>query len=263
GMVKGIGPIFAKQLIKYFGTNIFDIIEQRPDKLLEVEGIGKKRQQKIRAAWAQQKIVREIMVFLQSNGVGISIAVRIYKTYGESAILKVRENPYQLSIDIYRIGFKTADQIAQNLGIDKQSLIRAQAGIRYILQELSNQGHCAEEQEALINKTNQLLNIHKNIIRQAIEIELIERRIILQSVKNEIWVFLSSLAFAEQGVAGHLKRLISETLPWKCFALEKAISLVEKQNNIKLSCTQKAAIEKTLKSKVSVITGGMALEKLR
>ncbi|MGP1947485.1 MAG: SF1B family DNA helicase RecD2, partial [Arsenophonus sp. NC-PG7-MAG3] len=261
GMIKGIGPIFAKQLIQYFGANIFDIIEQNPDKLLEVKGIGKKRQQKIRAAWVKQKMVREIMLFLQSNGVGISIAVRIYKTYGESAILKVRENPYQLSIDIYGIGFKTADKIAQNLGIDRQSLIRAQAGIRYILQELSNQGHCAEEEEALISKTNRLLNIHKNIIRQAIEIELTERRIILQSVKNEIWVFLSSLAFAEQGVAGHLKRLVSETLPWKNITLGKAIPLVEKQNNIKLSYTQKAAIKKTLKSKVSVITGGPGVGK--
>ncbi|MGP1933947.1 MAG: SF1B family DNA helicase RecD2, partial [Arsenophonus sp. NC-XBC3-MAG3] len=261
GMIKGIGPIFAKQLTQYFGANIFDIIEQNPDKLLEVEGIGKKRQQKIRAAWVEQKMVREIMLFLQSNGVGISIAVRIYKTYGESAILKVRENPYQLSIDIYGIGFKTADKIAQNLGIDRQSLIRAQAGIRYILQELSNHGHCAEEEESLISKTNRLLNIHENIIRQAIEIELTERRIILQSVKNEIWVFLSSLAFAEQGVAGHLKRLASETLPWKNITLGKAIPLVENQNNIKLSYTQKAAIKKTLKSKVSVITGGPGVGK--
>ncbi|MGP1925096.1 MAG: SF1B family DNA helicase RecD2, partial [Arsenophonus sp. NEOnobi-MAG3] len=261
GMVKGIGPVFAKQLIKSFGVNIFDIIEQHPDKLFEVKGIGKKRQQKISSALAEQKVVREIMVFLQSHGIGTSRAIRIYKTYGESAIFKIRENPYKLSIDIYGIGFKTADQIAQNLGVDTQSLIRAQAGIRHILEELSNQGHCAEEQGELINKTHRLLNIHEDIIRQAIEIELTERRIVLQSVENEIWIFLSSLAFSEQGVAGHLKRLISETLPWENIALEKTIPWVEKQNKITLSYTQKSAIEKTLKSKVSVITGGPGVGK--
>ncbi|MFP3029380.1 MAG: ATP-dependent RecD-like DNA helicase [Arsenophonus sp.] len=261
GMVKGIGPVFAKQLIKSFGVNIFDIIEQHPDKLFEVKGIGKKRQQKISSAWAEQKVIREIIVFLQSHGIGISRAIRIYKTYGESAIFKIRENPYQLSIDIYGIGFKTADQIAQNLGVDTQSLIRAQAGIRHVLQELSNHGHCAEEQKALINKTHRLLNIHEDIIRQAIEIELTERRLVLQSVENEIWIFLSSLAFSEQGVASHLKRLISETLPWENIALEKTIPWVEKQNNITLSYTQKSAIEKTLKSKVSVITGGPGVGK--
>ncbi|WP_334473086.1 SF1B family DNA helicase RecD2 [Arsenophonus sp. PmNCSU2021_1] len=261
GMVKGIGPVFAKQLIKSFGADVFNVIEHHPDKLLEVEGIGKKRQQKISSAWAEQKVVREIMVFLQSHGVGTSRAVRIYKTYGESAISKVLENPYQLSIDIYGIGFKTADQIAQNLGVDTQSLIRAQAGIRHVLQELSNQGHCAEEQEALINKTHRLLNIHEDIIRQAIEIELTERRLVLQSVENEIWVFLSSLSFAEQGVAGHLKRLISGKLPWENIAQEKSIPWVEKQNKITLSDSQKTAIEKTLNSKVSVITGGPGVGK--
>ncbi|MGP1955353.1 MAG: helix-hairpin-helix domain-containing protein [Arsenophonus sp. NC-PY1-MAG3] len=130
-MVKGIYPIFAKQLIQYFGAIFLILLNRTLINYLKLK-VLEKRQQKIRAAWVEQKMVREIMLFLQSNGVGISIAVRIYKTYGESAILKVRENTYQLSIDIYGIGFKTADKIAQNLGIDRQSLIRAQAGIRYI-----------------------------------------------------------------------------------------------------------------------------------
>jgi exodeoxyribonuclease V alpha subunit len=127
GMVKGIGPHFAKKLVKAFGERVFDVIEQTPERLLELPGIGKKRQERVTGAWAEQKVIREIMVFLQSHGVGTSRSVRIYKTYGELAIEKVRENPYRLALDIHGIGFKTADTLAQKLGIGPQSLLRAQA----------------------------------------------------------------------------------------------------------------------------------------
>jgi exodeoxyribonuclease V alpha subunit len=143
GMVKGIGPHFARKLVRAFGEAVFDVIETAPERLEALEGIGPKRRERVSAAWAEQKVIREIMVFLQSHGVGTSRAVRIYKTYGDEAILKVTENPYRLALDIWGIGFKTADAIARNLGIPRDSLIRAQAGVRHALQVWSEQGHCA------------------------------------------------------------------------------------------------------------------------
>ncbi|WP_425473415.1 helix-hairpin-helix domain-containing protein [Thiohalocapsa marina] len=128
-MVKGIGPHFARTLVQAFGEAVFDVIETTPDRLEELPGIGRTRRARISAAWAEQKVIREIMVFLQSHGVGSSRAVRIYKTYGEAAILTVSENPYRLALDIWGIGFKTADTIAQNLGIPRDSLLRARAGV--------------------------------------------------------------------------------------------------------------------------------------
>ena len=136
GMVKGIGPHFARKLVRAFGEQVFDIIEREPDRLLELEGIGPKRKERVTQAWAEQKVVREIMVFLQSHGVGTARAVRIYKTYGDRAVERVQENPYRLALDIHGIGFKTADAIAQRLGIPRDALMRAQVGVRHVLQEI-------------------------------------------------------------------------------------------------------------------------------
>ena len=149
GMVKGIGPVYAKKLVQKFGEGIFDIIENYSARLEEVEGIGPKRRRKIKEAWAEQKVIREIMVFLHSNGVSTSRAVRIYKTYGEDAIEKVRTDPYRLAKDIPGIGFKTADKIAQKIGIPVDSLIRACAGLSHVLLEATGEGHCALPVELL------------------------------------------------------------------------------------------------------------------
>ena len=135
GMVKGIGPIYAKKLVATFGEKIFEIIEHESARLEDVDGIGPKRRKRIKEAWAEQKVIRQIMVFLHSNGVSTSRAVRIYKTYGEDAIAKVQANPYALAKDIHGIGFKTADQIAQKIGIPVDSLIRACAGLSHVLIE--------------------------------------------------------------------------------------------------------------------------------
>ncbi|CUX96933.1 ATP-dependent RecD-like DNA helicase (plasmid) [Candidatus Doolittlea endobia] len=213
GILRGIGPGFARRLVRFFGDAIFDVIEHEPERLLTLSGIGKERQKQITVAWAKQKMIKEIMVFLQAQGIGITRAVRIYKTYGDEAIKMVRENPYRLALDIQGIGFKTADQIAQNVGIDPCSLIRAQAGVRHVLQELSEQGHCAEEQTALIDQTHKLLAIPKSIIQEAITTEIASRHLISQPVEENIWLFLTPLALAEQGVAKHLKRLAAGPPP--------------------------------------------------
>jgi exodeoxyribonuclease V alpha subunit len=159
GMVKGIGPHFARKLVAAFGEQVFDVIEQTPNRLIELEGIGPKRKQRVIDAWAEQKIIRDIMVFLHSHGVGTARAVRIYKTYGDDAIAKVRENPYRLALDIHGIGFKTADALAQRLGISPGAVIRAQAGVRHVLQGFADDGHCAVNRSELAEAAADLLEI--------------------------------------------------------------------------------------------------------
>lgn len=142
GMIRGIGPVYARKMVKVFGEKVFDIIEAEPDRLREVDGIGPVRAKRITAAWAEQKIVREIMVFLHSHGVGTARAVRIFKTYGSDAVQVMTENPYRLARDIRGIGFKTADAIAMRLGIEKTAIVRVRAGISYALTEAMDDGHC-------------------------------------------------------------------------------------------------------------------------
>ena len=157
GMVKGIGPVYAKKLVEKFSEKIFDIIETESARLEEIDGIGPKRRKRIKDAWAEQKVIRQIMVFLHSNGVSTSRAVRIFKTYGQDAIEKVRGNPYSLAKDIHGIGFKTADQIAQKIGIPADSLIRACAGLSHVLIEATGEGHCALPVELLRDEAGKLL----------------------------------------------------------------------------------------------------------
>jgi exodeoxyribonuclease V alpha subunit len=141
-MIRGIGPVYARKMVRAFGEKVFDIIEAEPDRLREVDGIGPLRARRITVAWAEQKIVREIMVFLHSHGVGTARAVRIFKTYGADAIQVMTENPYRLARDIRGIGFKTADAIALRLGIQKTAMIRIRAGISYALTEAMDEGRC-------------------------------------------------------------------------------------------------------------------------
>jgi exodeoxyribonuclease V alpha subunit len=193
GMVKGIGPHFAKKLVAAFGEQVFDVIEQTPERLTELDGIGPKRKKRVVDAWAEQKVIREIMVFLHSHGVGTARSVRIYKTYGEEAIAQVRENPYRLALDIHGIGFKTADALAQRLGIPRDAVIRAQAGGRHVLQEFAEDGHCAVQHEELIDTAATLLEIPVSIIEQAIELESQEERLIAEDIDGKPCLFLTPL----------------------------------------------------------------------
>src|SRR5262249_1607723 len=152
-------PHFARKLVQAFGAEVFDIIEQTPARLQELDGIGPKRTAHVVAAWAEQKVIRAIMVFLHSHGVGTARAVRIYKTYGTEAIARVQENPYRLALDIHGIGFKTADTLAQRLGIPRDAVIRAQAGVRHVLQTFADEGHCAVVQAELLEAATTLLEI--------------------------------------------------------------------------------------------------------
>ena len=172
GMIKGIGPIYARKLVKAFREQVFDVIGQTPARLKEVDGIGPKRAESIVAAWADQKAIREIMIFLHSHGVGTSRAVRIFKTYGADAIRTISENPYRLARDIRGIGFKSADLIAEKLGIEKTARIRARAGVGYALTEAMDEGHCGLPLAQLVPMSVKLLDVPAEIIETALDLEL-------------------------------------------------------------------------------------------
>ena len=261
GMVKGIGPHFARKLVRAFGERVFDVIEQTPDRLTELEGIGPKRKARVTEAWAEQKAVREIMVFLQSQGVGTARAVRIYKTYGDNAVEIVRENPYRLALDIHGIGFKTADIIAQKIGIPRDSLIRAQAGVRHVLQEISTQGHCATERNKLVETAEQLLQIPAAIIKQAIELEIEAEHVIAENIATQACLFLTPLQRAEVGVAKHLLRLLIGQPNWGEIDIDQAIPWVERKTGLRLSASQRDAVALAINNKVTVITGGPGVGK--
>jgi len=261
GMVKGIGPHFAKKLVKAFGEQVFEVIENAPERLLELEGIGPKRKDRVTSAWAEQKVIREIMVFLQSYGLGTSRAVRIYKTYGDEAIVKVTENPYRLALDIHGIGFKTADVLAQRLGIPADSLIRAQAGVRHVLQTWSEQGHCTAYREKLVEMAVQLLEIPAATLLQAIEAEIAEGNLISEPLADQEAVYLAALYRSETGCARHLLRLLEGSPPWGTLDVDKAIPWVEEKTGLMLSDSQREAVRQVFQSKVAIITGGPGVGK--
>src|SRR6201993_1127882 len=178
GMIRGIGPVYAKKMVKAFGDKVFDVIEAEPDRLREVTGIGPMRAKRITDAWAEQKIVREIMVFLHSHGVGTARAVRIFKTYGADAVQVMTENPYRLARDIRGIGFKTAGAIAMKLGIKKTAMVRVRAGISYALTEAMDEGHCGLPTEELIPLAEKVLEVSQELIRTALDLELQEGTVV-------------------------------------------------------------------------------------
>ena len=261
GMVKGIGPHFAKTLVRAFGEAVFAVIEQQPERLRTLPGIGPKRQERVTRAWAEQKVIRAIMVFLQSHGVGTARAVRIYKTYGEDSVERVRENPYRLALDIHGIGFKTADSLAERLGIPRDSLMRAQAGVRHELQEIAANGHCAAWREALIEQAATLLEIPAPLIEQAIEAELAEERLIAEPITERPALFLTPLQRAELGVARHVARLQAGDPPWGRIQTDRAWPWVEPRTGLQLSGSQRAAIARVLAAKVAILTGGPGVGK--
>ena len=261
GMIRGIGPAYAKKLLRAFGEKVFDVIETKADRLREVDGIGPVRAGRIVAAWAEQKMVREIMVFLHSHGVGTARAVRIFKTYGADAIQVMSENPYRLARDIHGIGFKTADAIAMKLGIEKNAVIRLRAGVSYALTEAMNEGHCGLPTDELIPLAEKLLEVPPKLIRTALDLELQEGTVVADRVGETPCVFLAGLHRAERTIAERLLRLANGTLPWPWIDPGKALPWAEKRVGLALAESQVAAIRLALMSKVVVMTGGPGVGK--
>lgn len=261
GMVKGIGPTYAGKLVKKFGENIFNVIDNYSARLEEVEGIGPERRKRIKAAWAEQKVIREIMVFLHSNGVGTSRAVRIYKTYGDEAIERIRANPYILAEDVPGIGFKTADQIAQKMGIPHDSLLRACAGLAHVLLEATGQGHCALPAARLEEEAGKLLLVPQQVLADALERTLREGGLVRQAIGGEDLVFLAALEKAEKGISARIRKLCELPSNYPSIDFEKAVTWYEQRTGQMLAASQRNALQQALRSRVLVITGGPGVGK--
>ena len=239
-----------------FGNKVFEIIENNHDLLSTVEGIGKIRAQSICTNWQDQKIIREIMVFLQSHGVGTTRATRIYKIYGEKAIEVVSQNPYQLAKDIRGIGFISADTIAGNLGIAKDSLVRARAGVAHVLLEATSDGHCGLPKEILVQNSAKLLEVEKDLIELAIAEEIKLKSLVEDTLNNINTVFLANYYVYEKNIAKILLGLAKSPVSWEKTDTATIIPLMEEELNIILAESQKLAIDKALDNRLMVITGG-------
>lgn len=265
GMIKGIGPVLAGRIVHAYKERTFEIIDANPHSLTYVDGIGPMRKKKIAEAWAEQKAIREIMVFLHGHKVSTSRAFRIFKAYGHEAIDKVRGDPYRLARDIPGIGFKTADVIAESVGIAKQSDLRARAGVEYVLLQLTEEGHCGYGRDELVAITVKLLEIPDEIIQTAVEYLLQEKRIVARTLDTDAGpvpaVFLASLDLAEENLAASLMARQAGRHPCPQIDMEKAIAWVESKTGLQLAVQQRQAIDLACRSKVLVITGGPGVGK--
>jgi exodeoxyribonuclease V alpha subunit len=263
GLIKGIGPVMAKRIVKQFGKDTLDVIEADVEKLSQVEGIGTKRIEMIKKAWADQKEIREVMVFLQSHGVSSGYATKIFKQYGNESIKVVKENPYRLATDIFGIGFITADKIAEKLGFGKESELRAEAGILYVLHELSDEGHVFYPYEPLIAKCNEILQIDREVIVKALGTIALDKRIVIEDLnadlenlqENHKAVYLAKFHLSETSIARRFRVLINAPKSTRAIDTEKAVEWVQEKLSIKLADKQVEAVECACQSKVMVLTG--------
>ena len=261
GMVKGIGPVYAKKLVKKFGEAIFEIIETQSARMEEIEGIGPLRRKRIKQAWEEQKVIRGIMLFLHSNGVSTSRAVRIFKTYGAEAISTVQNDPYRLAKDIPNIGFKTADQIAQKIGIPVDSLLRAGAGLSHVLVEAIQAGHCALPMDQLLARAVDLLLIAKSIVVEALERTLARKDLVQESIEGQDLVFLPHLKRAEEIVAHRIGDLVRQSTTFPQIDFDKTVLWCQEISGKELAPSQREALRLALSSRVLIITGGPGVGK--
>jgi exodeoxyribonuclease V alpha subunit len=251
-LVKGIGPVLAGRLVERFGDKTLDIIEGSPARLTEVPGIGPSRIKQIQKAWEAQREVREVMLFLQGNGVSSAYGTRIYKAYGREAITVVRNNPYQLAHDIRGIGFKTADKIAQQLGMDPMSPFRAQGALIHTLSELADEGHVFAPATELVAACMQLVDLPEELLLDALQPLQELGRIVREGDS----VYLRGMYQAERGAADRLKALLSAPSKRRPFDADKAVVWSQERMGLKLTETQQQALRMAVTEKVSVLTGG-------
>ena len=264
GLIKGIGPVMAKRIVSRFGEDTLTVIEKNIERLGEVEGIGKKRMKMIRKAWDDQKEIREVMVFLQSHGVSSGYAAKIFKQYGNNSIPIVTENPYQLAMDIFGIGFITADHIAEKLGFQKNSPVRIKAGVIYVLHRLSDNGHVYYPYEPLITECRKILDVDRDDVVEGISAIESEKHIVIEDLKDSIEgdpenskaVFLDKFHFCETSISRRLKHLVQGEKSIRRIQEDKALDWVQKQLSITLASRQIDAIRMAIRNKVMVITGG-------
>ena len=255
GLVKGVGPKFAKRIVEKFGKDTLDVIEDTPDELLKVSGIGKVRVDRIKISWQEQKAIKNIMLFLQSHEVSTSHATKIFKTYGSESIAIVKENPYRLADDIWGIGFKTADSIAQKMGIDKGKFVRLRSGIFYTLNKLAEAGHCYATREQLIGRAQELLEVEKPELEITLDEMIRTNDVIRDEAENQDAIYLPPYYFSESGCAKRLIRLMS-CKKKKSEDTEEILKKVAVSSEITYDEIQWQAVKTAISSKVMVLTGG-------
>ena len=264
GMIKGLGPVMAGRIVDRFGKKTLDIIENDIQRLAEVDGIGKKRIGMIAGAWDEQREIRDVMLFLQSHGVSSGYAAKIFKQYGNQAIAVVKKNPYRLADDIFGVGFVTADKIAAKLGIVQDAKIRVEAGILYILNQLSDDGHVYFPYEPLVSKSCEILGVGREPVVQALGNLVRDQKIIMEDLNRNLEpskdntkaVFLARFHLFESGVAQRLNALVNTPKSIRDIDPVKAIDWVQKQLSITLAVNQIKAVGWAIENKVMVITGG-------
>ncbi len=252
GLIAGIGPKYASRLVEAFGRETLRVIDEEPERLRRVEGIGPKRAKQIREAWASQRAIQSIMIFLQGHGITPGQAVKIYKRYGDNAVAILRDNPYRLAEDIAGISFRGADKIAAELGIEKESQARLEAGLVHVLHMATSDGHLFLPWEELCAAAAELLEVKPDLLEPAAAALVAGGRV----VREDDAFFVEALHTAEKGCAELLKRLMATPHDAVQVHVEKALEWVEKQNGIGLSEEQRQAIRTGIEQKVMVITGG-------
>ncbi len=276
GLIRGIGLHFAQRIVEKFGVQTLRIIDESPQFLAEIRGIGPKRIQQIRQSWQEQKAVRDIMIFLQSYGVGTARALRIVRTYGDQAMDLIRANPYRLCEEVWGIGFPTADQLALNMGFDRQSIFRARAAVRYVLRQFNEQGHVAYPEVGAVGAAQELTGIDQTIIAEAISEGCQAGEIVREPNRStaapnaaalrlisrwEPWLYTKPLYLAEIGVAQQLVRLRLEAHPLRGIDVEPLIEQVERMMRLALAPQQREALRGVTQEKVLIVTGGPGVGK--
>jgi exodeoxyribonuclease V alpha subunit len=256
GLIKGIGPELAQRLVAHFGAETLTVIDDQPQRLAEVPGIGPKKMEQIRRDWHTHKAAREVLVALQGLGVGLSMATKIYQQYGDQAVEVVTTNPYRLALDIHGLGFLTADRLASRLNLDPLAPARLAAGLLHILDTMAGEGHVYVPVEELLHRTEELLQVPRVPLQAALEAQAREGRVVLPELPEGLAVYKRPAWVAETGVAQSLGRLLTAAGSHPPLHLEDLIAQVQQQRGIALSQEQSAAVAAALKDKVLIITGG-------
>jgi exodeoxyribonuclease V alpha subunit len=256
GLIKGVGPELAQRLVAHFGADTLTVIDDHPDRLAEVSGIGPKRAEQIRQDWHAQKAAREVLVALQGLGVGMNMAHKIYQQYGDQAVDVVTTNPYQLALDIHGLGFLTADRLAGRLNLDPLTPARLAAGLLHMLDTASGEGHVYVPEEQLLHQTGELLKVPRPPLQEALEALAREGRVMLPELPGGRGVYKRPAWVAETGVAQSLGRLMTASGSHPPLHLEDLITRVQQERGLALSDEQAAAVGAALTDKVLIITGG-------
>lgn len=260
GLIKGIGPKYADRITAYFDIETLSIIDQQPDRLYEVPGLGKKKVEKIKKCWSEQKSIRDVMIFLQKYGVSPAYAQKIFKKYGQESVKKVKENPYQLSKDVYGIGFKLADKIAAEMGILKESDQRIDAGVEFVLTQLASEGHVCFPLADYVKKAEEQLEITGQHIENRLEHLQKEDRIevfdLIKQGQSTPFIWHKPYFFSEIGISREICRLKKEACALRTIQVDKALEWVQTKLNIQLAQNQQQAVAAALSEKCLIITGG-------